>query len=41
MDAFLEELRESEEQLALLKERIKIAKEDYELFVEKLKEVER
>ena len=30
-----------EEQLALLKERIKVAREDHELFIEKLKEVER
>ena len=41
MDDLLKELRENEEQLALLKERIKVAREDYELFIEKLKEVER
>jgi hypothetical protein len=41
MDDLLKELRENEEQLALLKERIKVAREDHELFIEKLKEVER
>ena len=41
MDDLLKELRENEEQLTLLKERIKVAKEDYDLFIEKLKEVER
>ena len=41
MDDLLKELRENEEQLTLLKERIKVAREDYDLFIEKLKEVER
>jgi hypothetical protein len=35
-----EELQESEEQLRLLREVINQAKEDYELFERKLKEVE-
>ena len=41
MDDLQKELRENEKQLALLKERIKVAGEDYELFIGKLKEVER
>ena len=41
MDDLQKELRENEKQLALLRERIKVAGEDYELFIEKLKEVER